>query len=79
MRTKLITMIRNLTQGHRMIFQRALLTGLLMSLFSAPVGAADTKALQDLEWAIVNDNVMGGRSEATINGTSKAPWFGRIP
>ena len=63
-----------------MIFQRALLTGLLMSLFSAPVGAADTKALQDLEWAIVNDNVMGGRSEATINWDKQGAmvWSGYL-
>lgn len=80
MRTKLITMIRNLTQGHRMIFQRALLAGLLMSLFSAPVGAADTKALQDLDWAIVNDTVMGGRSEATIQWDKQGAmvWSGYL-
>ena len=44
---------------------------LLMSTSATPASAESPVALADLEWIVVNDNVMGGRSEGgfeTDNG-----------
>ncbi len=60
-----------------MIYSRILPGLLLMTLASPPLGASDASATlltdftsnsADLGWYVVNDNVMGGRSEGTFEG-----------